>query len=241
MSTLNDQWTVQPHGPIEHIDEGLLSVAGEITMPLGNFPRRMTVIGLSGGRTAIWSAIPLREPEMQKIEELGTPAFLIVPGIAHRLDLKPWKQRYPQAKVVCPFGAADAVREAVPVDATDEIFHDPSVRFEAVPGTGGKEAVLHVFRTGRVSLLLNDILANVAHPHGLGAKVMAWVMGFGVDEPRMPWVGKRMFVEDKAALAAAFRDWGEQPDLKHIVVSHGDVIRDDPRGVLTRIAGQLSG
>ena len=239
MSKLNDSWTVQPHGPIEPVDEGLLSVAGEITMPLGNFPRRMTVVGLSGGRTAIWSAIPLNEPAMREIEALGAPSFLIVPGIAHRLDIRPWKQRYPQAKIVCPAGAAEAVAEAVPVDAINDIFGDPTVRFETVNGVGGKEAALHVRRAGGVSLLLNDILANVAHPHGLGAKVMARVMGFGVDEPSMPWVGKRMFVEDKAALAADFRRWADEPALARIIVSHGDVIDEDPKGVLLRIAGEL--
>jgi hypothetical protein len=51
----------------------LLTVAGEIEMPLGNFPGRMTVIGLSDQRTAIWSVIPLAEPQMQEIETLGAP------------------------------------------------------------------------------------------------------------------------------------------------------------------------
>src|SRR5215210_1378368 len=105
MSQVNEEWKVGPHGPLEVLDEGLLTVAAEITMPLGRFPRRMTVVGLSGGRTAIWSAVPLREPEMKTIEALGAPAFLIVPGVAHRLDLKPWKQRYPGARVICPPGA----------------------------------------------------------------------------------------------------------------------------------------
>ena len=108
MARLNEQWVVGPHGPVERIDEGLVTVAGEITMPLGNFPRRMTIAALRGGRSAIWSAIPLREPEMREIEALGAPAFLIVPGIAHRLDLKPWKARYPDARVICPPGARAA-------------------------------------------------------------------------------------------------------------------------------------
>ena len=76
MAKFNDKWKVGPHGPIERLDDGLLTVAGEIRMPLGNFPRRMTVVGLSGGRTAIWSAIPLREPEMAEIEALPRPVGL---------------------------------------------------------------------------------------------------------------------------------------------------------------------
>src|SRR5262245_28969525 len=109
MARFNEAWKVGPHGPLEELDEGLLSVAGEIVMPLGNFPRRMTAVALKGKRSAIWSAIPLREPEMRTIEALGEPSFLIVPGIAHRLDLKPWKLRYPRAKVICAPGARQAV------------------------------------------------------------------------------------------------------------------------------------
>ena len=241
MARLNEQWVVGPHGPVERIDEGLVTVAGEITMPLGRFPRRMTVAALRGGRSAIWSAIPLREPEMREIETLGVPTFLIVPGVAHRLDLKPWKARYPDARVICPPGARAAVEEAVPVDATADVLDDPDVGFEAVPGVGGREALLWVTRAGRKTLVLNDILANVRHPHGLGAQVMARLFGFGVTRPRMPWMGRRMFVEDAPALAAALRAWAAEPGLERVIPSHGDVIADDPKAVLERFATDLSG
>jgi hypothetical protein len=239
MAKFNEEWKVGPHGPLEELDDGLLAVAGELQMPLGNFPRRMTVVKLRGGRSAIWSAMPLREPEMEQIEALGDPAFLIVPGIAHRLDLKPWKRRYPRAKVLCPPGARKAVQEVAPVDATYDVLDDPSVSFEAVPGVGEREAVLLVRRAGGTTLVLNDMLGNVRHPHGIGAHIMARVFGFGVKRPMMPRLEKRMIVEDAGAVATAFRKWGEEPELVRIVVSHGDVITDDPRAVLKRVAGEL--
>jgi hypothetical protein len=70
---------------------------------------------------------------------------------------------------------------------------------------------------------------------------MARLMGFGVDEPRMPWVGEKMFVKDHAAIAAALRAWAAEPALVRIVVSHGDVITDRPRAVLERIAADVAG
>ena len=240
MARINHQWQVGRHGPIEPIEPDLLSVAGEIAMPLGRFPRRMTILGLSGSRTAIWSAIPLREPEMARIEALGDPAFLIVPGIAHRLDIKSWKQRYPEAKVLCPPGARAAVEEAVPVDATTDILADPSVELQTVPGTGEREAAL-VVRRQATTLVVNDILANVRHPDGIGAQIMARLFGFGVTRPRMPRVASRMLVEDKASLAAAFGGWAAEPRLARIVVSHGDVITDRPDRVCERIAAELGG
>jgi hypothetical protein len=239
MAKFNEEWKVGPHGPLEELDDGLLAVAGELQMPLGNFPRRMTIVGLRGGRSAIWSAMPLREPEMEQIEALGDPTFLIVPGIAHRLDLKPWKRRYPRARVLCPPGARKSVQEVVPVDATYDILDDPSVSFEAVPGVGEREAVLLVRRAGGTTLVLNDMLGNVRHPHGIGAHIMARVFGFGVKRPMIPRLEKRMIVEDAGAVATAFRKWAEEPELVRIVVSHGDVITDDPGAVLKRVAGEL--
>lgn len=239
MAKANEAWKVGPHGPLERIDEGLISVAGEIVMPLGRFPRRMTVVALDGGRSAIWSAVPLREPEMREVEALGAPSFLIVPGVAHRLDVKAWKARYPEAKVLCPPGARDAVAEVIAVDSTADALRDPAVRLETVPGTGGKEAALLVRRGDHTTLVLNDILANVRHPHGIGAHVMARLFGFGVKGPRTPRPVKRMMVEDTRALAAAFRKWADEPGLTHIVVSHGDVISQSPREELERAATDL--
>ena len=240
MAGTNQHWQVGRHGALEQLEEGLLTIAGEIAMPLGRFPRRMTVVGLAGGRTAIWSAIPLREPEMARIEALGAPAFLIVPGIAHRLDIKPWKARYPRAIVLCPPGARDKVEEVVPVDSTAGDFEDSSVEMQIVPGVGGREAAL-VVRRQATTLVVNDVLANVRHPDGIGAQIMARAFGFGVRRPRMPRVAARMLVEDKAALAAGFRGWASEPRLARIVVSHGDVIADRPAALLERIAADLEG
>lgn len=239
MSKLNQVWSVPPHGQLEAIDDGVLTVDAEIRMPLGNFPRRMTVVALAGERVAIWSAVPLDEPSMRRIEALGTVSFLIVPGIAHRLDIQPWKHRYPEALVVCPPGARAKVEEAVPVDATSDVLDDPSVRFEIVPGAGEREAILRVRRDTRTTLIVNDILANVRRPHGVGAHIMARLLGFGVDRPRMPRIGKRLFVEDPVALADGMRRWASDRSLTRIVVSHGDVITDAPHRALEVAAEDL--
>jgi hypothetical protein len=240
VSKLNRDWIVGPHGPVEHIDDGLATVAGEIVMPLGRFPRRMTVVALKGGRSAIWSAIPLKETAMQEVEALGRLTFLIVPGVAHRLDVAAWKARYPAIKVLCPPGAYDAVKEAVPIDATSDPFSDPGVDFEVVPGAEEKEAALVVRRGSATTLMLNDILANVRHPKGLGAQIMVRLFGFGVHRPQTPRVVRRMIVKDKSALAGAFRRWAELPGLARVVVSHGDVIGQSPREVLSRAARELA-
>jgi hypothetical protein len=74
MAKLNREWVVQPHDRPMMVDDGILSVAGTIEMPLGHFPRRMTAIRLASGGTAIWSAMPLDEAGMREIEALGRPS-----------------------------------------------------------------------------------------------------------------------------------------------------------------------
>jgi len=239
MAKFNDKWVVQPHDEWLSLGEGLWTISGEIKMPLGNFPRRMTVAKLSDSRLAVWSPMALDEPHMTQLDAMGNVAFLIVPGVAHRLDIRAWKRRYPESAVVCASGARQAVEEAVPVDGVDDVLADEDVHLEAAPGVDKKEAVLWVRRSDGTTLILNDILANVKHPHGLGAHIMARLLGFGVDHPRMPRIGKRLFLKDQKAMATAFREWAKVPDLRRLIVSHGEVITD-PAIVLERAADELS-
>jgi hypothetical protein len=239
MPKLHKEWTVLLHGPVEEVDDGILTVQGVITMPFGKFPRRMTVVRLSGGRCAVFSAISLDEPGMHRIEELGTPTFLIVPNGFHRTDAFSWKQRYPDIKVVCPPGAQKRVSEAVAVDATANVLADEHAEFVIVAGTGGAEGALVVRREGATTLILNDVLANVRHPPGLGAKIMARLFGFGVKRPQVPREVKWLFLKDRRALANQFRGWAAEPGLRRIIVSHGDIIESDPAAILRRVAAEL--
>jgi hypothetical protein len=240
MPTAYEDWTVQPHGPLVALDDRLLGVEGEIVMPLGRFPRRMTLVGLAGGRTAIFSAIALRDAEMARIEALGRPAFLIVPSDFHRLDAKAWKRRYPDIRVLAPPGARAKVEQVVPVDATDDQLDDTETRFVAVAGAGGHEAALIVRRPGGASLIVNDVIANVANPSGLGTRLMSRLFGFGASAPQVPRTIRAMLVSDKAALAAQFRAWAAEPELRRIVPSHGDVIDQGPAATLHRLADGLA-
>jgi hypothetical protein len=240
MPKILETWTVLPHGPLTEIDDGLMTVTGDIPMPLGNFPRRMNVVRLTGGRSAIFSAIALPEPQMARIEALGRPAVLIVPNGAHRLDAKIWKARYPELAVLTPPGARKAVAEVVSVDATEDNLADPDVGFHIVAGMGEKEAALTVRRPDGLTLILNDLIGHVRHPHGLGAKIMARLFGFGVHGPRIPRLVKRQ-IDGPAALARQLREWAAAKDLKRIIVSHGEPISENPAGVLERIAAGLEG
>lgn len=240
MPKILEDWEVLPHEPMTEIDDGILTATGDIPMPLGNFPRRMTVVRLSGHRTAIFSAIARPETEMARIEALGRPAILIVPNPAHRLDAKIWKDRYPEMRVLTPPGARDDVAEAVPVDPTTDILGDPDADFAILPGTQERESALIVRRASGTTLILNDIIGHMRHPHGIGANVMARLFRWGTSAPSVPRTA-RFQVKDGPALARQLRDWATLPGLKRIIVSHGDPIEDDPASVLREIAETYAG
>jgi hypothetical protein len=88
-------------------------------------------------------------------------------------------------------------------------------------------------------LVLNDVISNVRHPKGLGANIMARLFGFGVKHPQMAREVKWLFVEDKAALASQLRHWAKIPDLRRLIVSHGEII-DRPAEALEAVAATLS-
>lgn len=234
-----EHWKVLPHGKLSFLDDNLLTVVGELHMPLGEFPRRMTVARLGDGRLVIYSAIALDEDEMQELERFGLPTFLVVPSDRHRMDAKIWKERYPRLVVLAPPGARDKVEEVVRVDATAFDFRDPSVKFLTVPGTEGHEAALVVQSLSGTTLVVNELIWNVDHRPGFGG----WLMKLAhmtSHEPHIPPLTALMDIKDRPALRQQLEEWAKLSSLRRIIVSHGDLIEANPDAVLRELALQLA-
>ena len=238
MSKPFTEWKVLPHSKLTAIEDDILTVVGDIPMPVANMKRRMTVVRLRDRRLVIFSAVALDEEEMRALEDFGEPAFLIVPNDHHRLDSKIWKDRYPAMQVITPQGAREGVEKVVHVDATSADFGDPDTALMTVPGTREHEAALEVRRPNGTTLVLNDVVGNMRNISGFGGWLLR-MMGFAGDKPRVPLVIKVAMIHDKTALAVQLRRWAELPALKRILVSHGSAIEDDPRGALRELAVSL--
>lgn len=232
------EWTVLPHGKLVRVDDNILSVSGLIRMPVGEFPRRMTVVRLADERLVIYSAIALDEAEMFALEQWGTISYLIVPNDHHRMDAKIWKDRYPSLKVIAPPGARADVEEVVHVNAVDVEFGDPNVAYTVVPGTKGLEAALLVRGGHGTTLILNEVIFNVANVSGMRGWLMK-AMGITGDEPHVTALFKMREVDNKDALACQLSEWARLPDLERVIVSHGDIITHEPANVLGRLANEL--
>jgi hypothetical protein len=232
-------WTVLPHGKLTRLQDNVMSVTGKLNMPpMGEIERRMTVVKLDDGGLVIWSAIALDEAEMQKLEGFGTPRYLIVPGDLHRLDARPWKDRYPDLHVIAPAAARPKVEEVVHVDATSVVFGDPKVTYLTVPGTGEREAALLV-GGGGTTLVLNDLIFDLADRPGLRGWLFK-AIGMTGTQAHIPAPIRMRKVVDKGALSVALEHWAHLPRLERVIISHGRILVEDPGGVLDRIARDLA-
>jgi len=221
------------------IDENILTVVGEIHMPLMDLPRRMTVVRLADAGLVVFSAIALDDDEMSALEAYGRPAYLIVPSDKHRLDAKTWKDRYPEIQVVAPEGARAKVEEAVAVDTVAPRLNDPNVQFVTVPGTRGREAALVVRTPKGTTLVLNDVVGNIRDAAGFGGWLLH-LAGFAGKEAQVPAVVKMAVIDDTKALRTQLLVWSEIDTLIRILVSHGAPIEDKPREVLRELAESLT-
>jgi hypothetical protein len=233
-------WIVAPHDPIEQIDDNLWAVDGVVpTIPGGSFRRRMSIVRLADDTLLLHNAVPLDEPGMKRLGELGRPAILVLPSAFHCMDAHAMRERL-GAKTYCPALSADRVRQVVEVDGhLDALPSDPRVRFVPLDGTTNGEGVFLVTSTegARVNMLVCDMVLNI--PHGKGLWSLLWrLMGF-TGGPRCGPVWLKRAVSDRKALRASIERLAETPNLARIIPSHGTVIDRDAAATLRAVAAPL--
>jgi hypothetical protein len=125
--------------------------------------------------------------------------------------------------VVAPSGARAKVEEIVPVDATEVDFGDPAVRFLTVPGTGNREAALVVETKSGTTLIVSDLIFNLANRPGPSGWLFKTI-GMTADLPHIPPLIRMRRVDDKDAVQAELQRWSRLPNLNRVIVSHGSII-----------------
>jgi hypothetical protein len=161
----------------------------------------------------------------------------VVPNGYHRLDLAPYKARYPKLKVLAAPQSEKRIAEVVPVDGSFEVLpSDPALR--VVP-FGGSKIGEAAFTVGQNVIIPGDSLFNHRHPKGFGGFLFR--LSGSTGGPRVTPLMRLVGVSDKKLLAGTFRELAALPGLKRVIVSHGDHVDKDPAGVLNAIADKLEG
>ena len=219
-------WTVLHHDPIQKLSENLWCVQG--VMPDGKTTRKMSVIRMRDGSLLFHNAIALSEPSMQELEAFGRPAYIVVPGAFHRQDARIWKDRYPEAKVVSPRGAAKRVASIVPVELSyAEMPSDDSVKLSHFEGVKEREGYVEVRSADGTTLIINDIVCNLPKSGGLLGFFMA-----PTGHPSVPRVTRWMVTKARGALGEHLDTLAKTPALRRLILSHGDNVERDAAGAL---------
>ena len=90
---------------------------------------------------------------------------------------------------------------------------------------------------GRTSLVFTDAVFNMPHQHG----VFGWVLKHVTQSsggPKVSRLARLFMIKDPAAFSAQLDILATQPIVR-VIVSHHDMIVDDPAGALKQIAASL--
>ena len=236
MAKALSHWKVSPHSPLRALEPDLWWV--EQPLPPTPLHRVMTVARRQDGRLVIHNGVALDETDMKTLEAAGEPGFLIVPNRHHRQDARIFKDRYPRIQVVAPRGTRAAVAQVVPGDITCEQFPgDEAVRYEPLDGTGEQEGVMIVTSPAGTSVVLNDAVFNMPHPPGLGGLIGRLMGSSG--GPRVTRLTRLLVVKDRPAFRAHLERLAALPALRRVIVSHHEIIDQDPATTLRQVAATL--
>lgn len=237
MVKAHQDWTVLPHGPLTQLSERVWAADGTLKdMPL---PRRMVVAQLASGGLVLHNPIALDDEGMGALEALGPVRYILTPNAFHRLDSPSFKARYPAAKLLCPAGSRAKVEEVVMADGSyDDLPDDAHVSLSHLDGVKESEGVMTVADADGATVVLNDAMFNLDHMDGMFGFIYGKLMG-NAGKPKVTTISRLFLVKDKKAFRAHLERLAETPDLRRVIVSHGNIIENDAAGVLRRVAADL--
>lgn len=227
---------VLPHGPLEEVVPGFWQVEG--TLPRGPLPRTMAIARLPNGSLLIHSPIVIERKMLKSVLRKGKVSVVVVPSGMHRLDAATYREHFPDAQLVCPRAAQEAVEQVVPVDSSAEDFLPKvGVTCHKPKGIKPDELVYEVpLEGGGVALLFCDALFNLPRLPGIGG-MMLGLMGstgfFGTTR-----IG-RWFLSDRQGWKQWLDDTAQRDDIAVLSVAHGDPITEDCSARLREAAGRL--
>lgn len=217
--------------PLERVTDDLWTAQDTLRFLGVRIPVRMTVIRLGDGGLWLHSPLQATDDLVAQVSALGPVQHLVAPSCLHHLFIGAWQSRFPDAHMHGVPGLA-AKRPDLAFDATlgqvtttaptwgDDIDH---LAIEGVPRLN-ESVFLH--RPSR-TLLVTDLVFNLARPQGLVARLAFSAMGGSGRVAQSPeW---RLFMRDRQAARQSVERllaW----DFDRLVPAHGDVV---PIGAVT--------
>jgi hypothetical protein len=223
---------VYPYRLIHELAANLWQVEGTLANGL---PRNMTVYRLPDGRLLLYSVVAMHEDGMGALEKLGRPAIMVMPHDRHGMDAPFYKRRYPELRVLAPDPRSP---RSVPVDGDIAELTDLGIPAYVLPGTKYHEAVLELPVEGGIALCTTELLTNLSGLPGLMGVLLRWLGppggGFGISR-----VVRWREVSDRNRVRTWLSSLAERPDLRLVLVGHGNPLAQEFRAALRRAAAQV--
>jgi hypothetical protein len=223
---------IHPYRPLRSLAANLWQVQGTLASGL---PRNMTVYRLPDGRLLLYSVVAMHDEGMATLEALGRPAIMVMPHDRHGMDAPFYKRRYPDLRVLAP---EPRHARTVAVDGDLAQLGELGITAYPLPGTSYHEVVLELPVEGGFALCTTELLGNVSGLHGLMGVLLHLLGpaggGFGVAR-----IVRWREVRDRPRVRAWMRAIAERPDLRMLLVGHGNPITQEPGASLRRAAEQV--
>jgi hypothetical protein len=189
----------------------------------------MHVWRASSGEVLVHSVVCLDDAGMATLDALGTVEWIVVPCAMHRADARAYRERYPDAKLLCPAAARAKVEEVVPVDdLCEEVL--PTLGIEVIEPQGLKPYELHLvlpLEDGSKALLMTDALFNLggSPPSGFGGLMLKWMGSVG--PLGMTRLGRWLLLKDQEQWRRYLDELAERGDLSLVCMSHGEALHEN--------------
>ncbi|MDQ3370425.1 MAG: hypothetical protein M3680_33815 [Myxococcota bacterium] len=237
MAKAHTSWRVLPHAPLEKLSDRLWRVEGNL--PDIAMKRVMTVARRDDGSLVVHNAIALDAAAMAELDAWGPVAVVVVPNRFHRLDAAVFHERYPQARILCPAGAAAKVAQVVPVSGSyEELGADGAVELQTLAGTREREGAMIVRAGDDTTIVFNDAIFNMPHLAGFTGFVLRRLTG-STGGPRVSRLTRLLVISDRAAFRAHLERLAALPGLRRVIVAHHLTIDHDPADTLRAVAATL--
>jgi hypothetical protein len=226
-------WTVTPHEPLVQHEENFWSVEGMV--PGAPIRRRMCIVRRSDGDLLFFHAVPLAEPALAQVLALGKPRYLVVGHHQHATDAHGFSERL-GVKIFGPKLDDPGLRARCdPAGSFADVPPDPSFTLESLPGSKLGEALMVVNSGEHKSALFCDAIQNNPPEQTvLPFRLLGFAGG-----PKMPPIYRWMYLEDRAAMRAAFERLAALPGLQRLVPCHGRIVATDAAQSLRAVAQAL--
>jgi hypothetical protein len=229
---------IYPYRPLKSLAANLWQVEGTLANGL---PRNMTVYRLPDGRLLLYSVVAMHPADLEALEKLGRPGIMVMPHDRHQMDAPFYKRRYPDLRILAP---EPRRARKVPVDGDLSELGELGIKAYVLPGTTYQEVVLELpveggmADTAGMALCTTELLGNLSGLPGLMGLLLRLIgpPGGGLGVAR---VVRWREVSDRKRVQAWMRSMAERPDLRVVLVGHGNPVTQDPGASLRRAAGHL--